>query len=251
MNAIRGVFRLSLSALLVISAAIFVTLAALLPFRLKGYRPSFLLLQKFVRWLLRALAVKVTCSDPERLRSFSGFVFPTHVSYVDILALLAVTPVRFLAKDDVRTMPFIGQIGKAIGCVFVKRTDKDSRQAAKLALSRMSYHPPIVLYPEGKRGAGAELLPFRYGAFEIVTDVGADFLPCTITYNHLEAAIWHRKENIGRALWRLAKQSQPVVAEITLLAVVQPAPGADPVQLSETLHEEMTAVWQAHQLKQT
>ncbi|HUM69775.1 MAG TPA: lysophospholipid acyltransferase family protein, partial [Chloroflexota bacterium] len=197
MSRIRGMYRLAASGFLVMAATVFVLLAALLPFHIGGYRPSFLVLQWFVRRLLRVLRVEVICPEAERLADFSGFLFPNHVSYLDILALLSVTPVSFLAKDEVRRMPFIGWIAKAIGCVFVERTDKASRQAARHTLSRISYHPPIVLYPEGQRGPGTELLPFRYGAFEIVTDVGAAFLPCAITYSHLEAAIWQRDEGIG------------------------------------------------------
>lgn len=247
MSRLRGTYRLTVSAVLLITAIVCVLLAALLPFHLGGYRPSFLVLRWFVRRLLRVLRVEVICPEAERLAAFNGFLFPNHISYLDILALLSVTPVSFLAKDEVRKMPLIGWIAKAIGCVFVERTDKASRQAARHTLSRISYHPPIVLYPEGQRGSGTELLPFRYGAFEIVTDVGAAFLPCAITYSDLDAAIWQRDEGIGIALQRLARFKGPLIAEITLLEPVQPAPGASPVELSEMTHERLTAVWQQHQ----
>jgi 1-acyl-sn-glycerol-3-phosphate acyltransferase len=173
--------RLVLGGGLLVTAAFAVLLASLFPFRIRGYRPSFLVLQKFVRRLLRLLNVQVVCPEQARLAQFSGFIFANHVSYLDILVLLAVTPVSFLAKDEVRTMPFVGWIAKAIGCVFVERTSKESRLAARHTLSRSHLYPPIVLYPEGQRGTGTELLPFRYGAFEIVTDVGAAVLPCVIT----------------------------------------------------------------------
>lgn len=248
MSIVRGTVRLVLSGVLVVIAAMAVVIASLIPFHIKGYRSSFLVLRWFVKRLLRVLNVQVTCAEAARLAQFSGFIFPNHVSYLDILALLSITPVCFLAKDEVRKMPFIGWIAKAIGCVFVERTSKESRQAARHTLARIRHHPPIVLYPEGQRGPGTELLPFRYGAFEIVTDVGAAFLPCAITYNQLETAIWQRGEGIGRALRRLARYPGPVVAEITLLTPILPTPGADPVQLSAETHALLTAVWQEHQL---
>ncbi len=251
MSVVRSTVRLVISGLLVMMAAAAVIVASFIPFRLRGYRPSFLVLRQFVRWLLHVLNVQVNCPEQQRLARFSGFIFPNHVSYLDILVLLSVTPVRFLAKDEVRKMPFIGWIAKAIGCVFVERTNKASRQAARHTLSRIRHHPPIVLYPEGQRGPGTELLPFRYGAFEIVTDVGAAFLPCAITYNHLEFTIWHRDESIGRALKRLAGYKGPVVADISLLDPILPTPGADPVQLSEETHRLLTAVWASHQLAST
>jgi len=45
-------------------------------------------------------------------------------------------PLRFLAKEEVRTMPVIGQIAKSIGCVFVKRENKESRAEARAALAQ-------------------------------------------------------------------------------------------------------------------
>ncbi|NJN53865.1 MAG: hypothetical protein HC804_03370 [Anaerolineae bacterium] len=72
-------------------------------------------------------------------------------------------------------------------------------------------------------------------------------MPCVITYNNLEAAIWQRGEGIGRALQRLSRFQGPLVAEISLLEPVLSAPGASSVELSEMTHERMTAVWRSHQ----
>ncbi|HEX6385653.1 MAG TPA: lysophospholipid acyltransferase family protein, partial [Anaerolineae bacterium] len=202
-----------------------------------------------VKLLLLILNVKVRCPEPGKLRQHHGFVFPNHVSYLDILALVSIAPMRFLAKEEVRAMPIIGRCAEAIGCVFVRREDKKSRAQAREALARVDRFPPVVLFVEGKRGPGHELLPFRYGAFEIVTQGNVPFLPCVIGYDRLEIAIWHRNENIMKAIWRLARRSGPIRAEIIPLAVVQPTAADDSVQLSLATHADMMTVWQKQPLE--
>ena len=244
MSWIRGYYRLFFCGLTLGMAGWLIIMASWLPGRIKDIRLSMWVTQGVVRLVLLILNVRVHCSEPEKVQRHEGFVFGNHVSYLDILTLVSVTPVRFLAKEEVRTMPIIGRIAQAIGCVFVKREDKKSRAEAREALAQVDRFPPVVLFVEGKRGPGHELLPFRYGAFEIVTQGSAPFLPCVIRYDRPEVAIWHRSENIMNALWRLARRSGPIRAEIIPLAVVEPTPADDPVQLSLATHAEMTAVWQ-------
>lgn len=244
MSWIRGYYRLFFCGLLLGMAGWLIIVASWLPWRIKGIRLSMWVTQKAVKLLLLILNVRVYCSEPEKVQRHEGFIFANHVSYLDILALVAVTPVRFVAKEEVRAMPIIGRIAEAIGCVFVKREDKKSRAEAREALAQIDRFPPVVLFIEGMRGPGHELLPFRYGAFEIVTQGSVPFLPCVIRYDRPEAAIWHRSENIMKALWRLASCSGPIRTELMPLAVVQPTPADDPVQLSLATHADMTAVWQ-------
>lgn len=249
MSWIRGYYRLFFCGLTLGLGGGLIIVTSWLPFHIKGVRLSMWVTQGAVKLLLLILNVRVHCSEPEKVRRFQGFIFANHVSYLDILALVSVTPVRFLAKEEVRTMPIIGRIAAAIGCVFVKREDKKSRAEAREALAYVDRFPPVVLFVEGKRGPGHELLPFRYGAFEIVIQGSVPFLPCVISYDRPEIAIWHRSENIMKALWRVARRSGPIGVEIIPLAVIQLTPADDPVQLSLATHAAMTAVWQQQPLE--
>ena len=251
MSWIRGYYRLFFCGLALGLGGWLVILASWLPVQIRGIRLSMWITQAVVKLLLLILNVRGHCSEPEKVRGHEGFVFANHISYLDILALISVAPVRFLAKEEVRAMPVVGRVAAAIGCVFVKREDKKSRAEARGVLAQVERFPPIVLFVEGKRGPGHELLPFRYGAFEIVTQGSAPFLPCVIGYDRPEVAIWHRSENIMNALWRLARCSGPIKVEIVPLPVVEPTPADDPVQLSLVTHADMTGVWQGRPLELT
>ncbi len=241
-NWLLGYYRLSLSGLVLGLGGTLLVISSWLPFSVKGYHISMWLLLVIVRTLLFILNVKVECDDVSKLHRHQGFIFPNHVSYLDVLVLVSTTPLRFLAKQEVRSMPVIGQIANAIGCVFVKRDNKKSRAEARTALAQVETFPPIALFPEGKRNPGDHLLPFRYGAFEIVIQGGIPFLSCAIHYDPLDIAIWHRGESIIKAVLRLASYNKPVRAHLIPMDVTTPKDGDDPVAMSVTAHEAMTAV---------
>ncbi|WP_420627529.1 1-acyl-sn-glycerol-3-phosphate acyltransferase [Candidatus Leptofilum sp.] len=242
MSFIRGYYRLSLSALILSSFAVLIIIGSFLPVTIKKVPLSLRLAQVMVKSILWILNVRVICPEKEKLQGFDGFFFPNHLSYVEVLALYAVMPTRFLAKAEIREWPAVGIIAAAIGCVFVQRGDKQSRQEARQALTKVETFPPITIFPEGKRGPGDALLPFRYGAFEIVTQGCFAFLPIAATFSNLEVAIWHRKENLLKAAWRLASQPEKIVVNLAPLEPHHPTPEDDPVALAEKVHGELTAV---------
>ena len=242
MSFIRGYYRLSLCALILTICAIFIVLTSYLPITIRKVPLPLRIAQGMVRLILWVLNVRVQCDEPEKLRGFDGFFFPNHVSYLEVLAIFGIMPTRFLAKAEIRGWPVVGAIAAAIGCVFVQRGDKESRREARLALTEVDTFPPITIFPEGKRGPGNALLPFRYGAFEIVTQGNFAFLPIAASFNNLDVAIWHRGENIIKALWRLSSQPKRIVVQIAPQEVQHPTSDDDPVALAEAVQQELTAV---------
>ena len=242
MSFIRGYYRLSLCALILTICAIFIVLTSYLPITIRKVPLPLRIAQGMVRLILWVLNVRVQCDEPEKLRGFDGFFFPNHVSYLEVLAIFGIMPTRFLAKAEIRGWPVVGAIAAAIGCVFVQRGDKESRREARLALTEVDTFPPITIFPEGKRGPGNALLPFRYGAFEIVTQGNFAFLPIATSFNNLDVAIWHRGENIIKALWRLSSQPKRIVVQIAPQEVQHPTSDDDPVTLAEAVQQELTAV---------
>lgn len=242
MSFIRGYYRLSLSALILTICALFIVLASYIPINIKKVPLPLRIAQFMVSSILWVLNVRVTCQEEEKLQGFDGFFFPNHLSYLEVLALFKIMPTRFLAKAEIQDWWVVGRIATAIGCVYVQRGDKDSRREARQALTEVETFPPITIFPEGKRGPGDALLPFRYGAFEIVTQGSFAFLPIAATFSHLEIAIWHRKENMLKALWRLASQPERITVDLQPLAVQHPSLEDDPVLLSQQVYDQLTAV---------
>ena len=246
MGFLRGVYRFVLCLILLAITGSLVVITSFIPLHIKGYHVSMWMVTAVGRSLLWATNVKWSCSDAERYKQHQGFIFPNHMSYLDILLLIAVAPVRFLAKKEVRSWPIVGQAARAVGCVFVNREDRASRAKARDSLAHIDRFPPVALFPEGRKGPGHLLASFRHGAFEIVTQGEVPFLPCALVYSQPEWAIWYRGEFVLKAAWRLCRYQKEGTAQIILLDVVCPKQTDDPVALAEATHEKITAVLQAH-----
>lgn len=97
-----------------------------------------------------------------------------HNSAFDIILLLT-QGCCFVSMDGVRNIPIVGKVAEAIGCIFVARDSKDSRQAAKEKIAnrlqaqisgKSTQKSQLVVFPEGSTNNGYALLEFRRGAFE-------------------------------------------------------------------------------------
>lgn len=110
---------------------------------------TFWFIQRVVKRCVPLFNIQIVCANPELFTQHQGFIFPNHISYLDIIVIVALTPSRFVAKAEVAKMPFIGWIAQQVQTVFVKRQDKRSRLQTREVLGTLTYYPPVVLFPEG------------------------------------------------------------------------------------------------------
>lgn len=113
-----------------------------------------------------------------------------HPSGMDLLLLNALFTVYPLAKEGVKKWFLFGRITRAMGAVFVKREDKESRKIAKEKLAQYAKEGKnLLIYPEG--GCfGKHLRPFKYGAFEISMNSGIPILPIYLQYEAENTYEW-------------------------------------------------------------
>jgi 1-acyl-sn-glycerol-3-phosphate acyltransferase len=243
MRFIRGTLRIVIFLLMLISTTMLVLLTAWLPVRVKGVRLSAWLLMPICRLLLPLFNVQFTAPDAPRITKHDGFIFPNHLSPLDILLLLTIFPVRFVSKAEIANWPFIGWIARAVDTVFVKREDKTSREKARESLAQTHTFPAIALFPEGGiYQPPDELKPFRFGAFAVAQAGGIPFIPAVFIYEPLAIVFW-RDEPLLKMAWRFASRPEPIKARLYLLRTVQPAPEDDPKQLALETHGAMAAVY--------
>ncbi|MEM7116227.1 MAG: lysophospholipid acyltransferase family protein [Chloroflexota bacterium] len=241
MNFIRGYYRLTLVALLLCFWGLLVVIASWFPIKVKDVPLAGWMTYGAARSLAFVLGFHVHCEDKSLLRNHEGYLFTNHVSFMDIVVLVCITPLRFVAKIETLKVPIIGQAAKGIQCVFVDRSNKASRTEARKQLANIEKYPAIAIYPEGTRSTKAELLPFRHGAFEIAIEGEDPILPCGIAYDPPEAVIWPNKGLIAGG-WRLASRYRRVDVYLHPLETIYPKIGDDPAQMADEMREKMTAV---------
>lgn len=238
MNRLRAGLRVGAAAIAVTVGALVIVVSGLLPLRVAGVRPASWLVVGLAWLVLRVLGVRVVCTRPQVLRRHRGLLFPNHLTFLDPLVLLSLTPARFLAALEVAKVPVIGAITDSMDTIYVARKSRESRQAVRQAVAAAydrAAQPPIVLFPEGRLGPGDALYPFRYGAFAIAVEHGIAYLPIGLRYRPVEVAVWHGAagESLWSVLWRVAGRRGPLTVEVLPQAPVTPAPGDDPVALAE------------------
>lgn len=238
MKTIIGATRMTLAVSVILIGLLPTLVLRLVSWRYRGARLGGWCMTLMARALMRVLNVRFTCTDASAYASHHGLIFSNHSSYLDILALLHVAPVRFLGAREVKRIPAIGAIAASAETVFVERRDKDSRRAARSAISEVlksNPYPPIILFPEGRLGPGDRLMPFRYGAFELAIENESPYLLCAIRYDRPDVMTWYggtRNEGLFTALWRLATFDRAVSAELVPLTITRPSAADDAALLA-------------------
>lgn len=234
--AVLGVLRLTIALLATVLTTLLILITALLPIRIRGVR----LAAWFTTWAARVALglfnIHLHCAEPDVFWQHRGFIFANHISYVDILVLQAIMPLRYLSQAEVRGWLFIGWVALAIETVFVDRRDRSSRLAARRQLAETSKFPPLVLFPEGGIGPANSLQSFRYGAFEIAIEGRISYLLAAIRYSRAEVVEWKERESFLQALWRLACHPGPIQADVLPLRVVAPKLTDTPKKLALEAH---------------
>lgn len=119
---------------------------------------------------------------PADIQNRAYVVVANHLSDADPF-LLSFLPwdMRWLAKEELYRVPFIGQLMRFGGDIPIARK---SRERARLAMeeARRSLDAgiSIMMFPEGTRSRDGKLLPFKDGAFRLAIEAGVPILPVAI-----------------------------------------------------------------------
>jgi 1-acyl-sn-glycerol-3-phosphate acyltransferase len=119
------------------------------------------------------------------LVSDGGIVLATnHLSWFDPLVISHVLwdndhPPRFLAKDSLFTIPFVGWILRGTGQIPVVRGTRDAALAVRAAVTAAQNGQCVVVYPEGTITKDLQMWPGRAksGAARIALTAGVPLIP--------------------------------------------------------------------------
>lgn len=134
--------------------------------------------------LLWASGAKVRIEGLDRVRNLPPAIyFANHRSYLDIPAMMAAfdLPLYFIAKIELRKVPFLGWAMRAVGMVFVDRKNSEkARQSIQKAGEIIRGGKNIAAYPEGTRSKTSELLTFKKGTFALAIREGIPLVPVAL-----------------------------------------------------------------------
>lgn len=128
--------------------------------------------------------VRVRVEGRDLVRPNQSYVIMSnHQGAYDILALYGFLgrQFRWVMKEELRKVPFLGWGCAAIGHIFVDRGNS-SRAIASLeaATRRLAGGVSVLIFPEGTRSDDGRLLPFKKGGFAMARQLNLPILPVSI-----------------------------------------------------------------------
>ncbi|MBR5915139.1 MAG: 1-acyl-sn-glycerol-3-phosphate acyltransferase [Spirochaetia bacterium] len=137
--------------------------------------------------MLRILNVKVIIRNKEIFESEKNwYIMGNHMSYIDILMLLANFHTLFITSKEMGSKPILGQICFFGGSFFVERRKITTLGEEIPRISRtLGEGLNITLFPEGRCSDGKGLLPFRSALIEAAVSSGVNVLPLCIMYTDI------------------------------------------------------------------
>jgi 1-acyl-sn-glycerol-3-phosphate acyltransferase len=162
---------------------------------------------RYWTWVfIRALGVSLFPHQHHRQALPKQYILiGNHPSAFEDLGMPALFNVRFLAKQEVRNWFIVGQIGAAAGTLYVKREERESRQAANQALETvLEQGDSVGLYPEGGCKGRRVWFPFLFGAFNLSIKTGVPILPVFLHYEAQEIFEW-QSQTLLKKLWQILR----------------------------------------------
>jgi len=192
----------------------------------------------WARTTARAFGVRLVIKG--RLPRRRALLVANHVSWLDILAVLAVAPARLVAKREVRGWPVLGLLAAAGGTVFVDRSRPRALPATVRRLADMlRAGRSVTVFPEGTTWcAGDDAVTcrpgggFRPAMFQAAIDSGSPVVPLRLTYrceaigSTTTAAAFLGADTLLRSVARVVA-ARDLAVTVTIAAALHPTRDAD------------------------
>ena len=170
---------------------------------------------------------KVKVSVTEALDNFDqpAIYCCNHLSSFDIIAMYISLekPIYFIAKKEIKKIPFLGWYMIAAGMIFLDRSNREKAMRSMRDAGReIKKGKNIISFPEGTRSKNGKIRLFKRGSFIIAKEGGIPIIPVAISGSdkvnpngtlQLNKGIIHTK--IGSPLYCNANETAESFAERT------------------------------------
>jgi 1-acyl-sn-glycerol-3-phosphate acyltransferase len=168
-------------------------------------------------------------------------VVANHISWLDILVMLAVQPVRFVSKADIKHWPLIGWLATNAGTLYIARESRrDALRVVHHIAEALREGPEspvtkavsiIAVFPEGTTSDGSAVLPFHANLIQAAISAHAPVQAVALSYHDAASGLrssvpaYIDDDNLITSVWRLL--ASPSVRAVVHFTPVQHADGRD------------------------
>jgi 1-acyl-sn-glycerol-3-phosphate acyltransferase len=216
--------------------------------------------QRTVRWLfrrvLRAIGARFEVHgefpfDPDgRLDGSGALVVNNHISWLDIVAVNAVQPMRAQAKKELRDWPLIGLLATNAGTVYLNRESMRALAEGVGELTQALRTGALVnVCPEGTTWCGLGGGRFRPAMFQAAIDADVPVVPIVLRYrlrdgSDTTAPAFVGDETLLTSLYRTVR-TRGLVVEARVLDAIDPSLATDRRHFAELAQAAVTSALDA------
>lgn len=165
------------------------------------------------RWsaeLIHILNVRIVIPHDDAMHTQpAGIIVSNHISWLDVIVLNAVIPLRFVAKSEVRSWPVIGWLCMRAQTLFIERgRARDAARINRQLVELLQDGGSLAVFPEGTTTDGRQVGDFHASLLQPAVDAGSQIHPVAIRYQdahgaHSIAAAYIDELSFGESLWTL------------------------------------------------
>ncbi len=206
------------------------TIAMLFPFYAPPRRS--LAVKCWAQSLLDMLGVQLHVhGEPPGGSGAPTMLLANHVSWLDIYAINAALPVRFVAKSEIRSWPVIGWLSAKTGTLFIERARRrDTLRIGSEIVNAMQHGDVVAVFPEGTTTDGSRVLRFHSSLLQPALQAAAHVYPTALRYQREDGSLCTEAAYDGdKSLWQSLQLvvAQPVIHAHVWLLPALPAADAD------------------------
>ena len=151
-----------------------------------------------------------------------------HVSWIDVFAINAVTPCRFVAKAEIGQWPLLGALVTRSGTLYIERGRRHAVAAMNhMVRDHLKAGETIGVFPEGTTTDGSTLLPFHSNLLAPAVELGVPVWPLVLRYTDRgapsDAAAFIGDMGLVTSLVRILTASDLTI-RITVLPMIEVQP---------------------------
>ena len=203
-------------------------------------------IQAWAERMLHALGIELQVQG-ERLQQGPILRVANHISWLDILSLLALGHCRFVAKAEVHHWPLIGPMAAAAGTLFIERqSSRDALRVVHQMAQALKDGDVLAVFPEGTTSDGQGLLPFHANLLQAAVATQAPVQPLYLRYTEkatgqrARSVCYIGEQTLVGSVWRTLTAPQ---VQVTLrIGEQQQAQGRDRRQWAHDLRQAMLSL---------
>ncbi len=159
-----------------------ILLACLYPLLHKSFQ--YHIVKIWSRELLQVMHIGLEADESHYSISDRGqLLVANHISWLDAVALNAVTPSFFVAKAELLDWPLLGWMCQRIGTLFIKRdARRDAARVNQQIATILQHGESIALFPEGTTTDGRQSGHFHSSLLQGAINTDARICPIVIHY---------------------------------------------------------------------